>query len=132
MHRCIFTDKTLAESTFILEKQVALAVVVQHALSQVEKSTQLAQSIAVSFHLPRVMCNSEKDAASVSRDITPLVDDMEKTTTYDLENKNKTKYLYNLKMLILNNLSKLEGFIKHYYKQMRLVLLSGNTNIQIA
>lgn len=91
MHRCIFTDETLTESTFILEEQVALAVVMQHALSQVEQGTQLAQSIAVCLHLPCIMCNSEKDAAPVSCDIAPLVDDMEKTTTYNLEKNNKNK-----------------------------------------
>lgn len=62
-----------------------MAVVMQHALGQIEQGTQLAQSIAVCFHLARIMGYSEEDAATVSGDVAPLVDDMEKAATYDLD-----------------------------------------------
>lgn len=86
MHGCVFTDKTLAEAAFVLEEQIAVAVVVQHPLSQVEQGAQLAQSAAVRLHFPGIVRCSEEDAAAVGCDVAALVDDVEKAATHNLQN----------------------------------------------
>jgi len=85
MHGWVFADKTLAESAFILEKEVAMAIVMQHTLSQVEQGAQLAERIAVRLHLPGIVRHSEEDAATISGDVAPLVDDVQKAATHNLE-----------------------------------------------
>lgn len=76
VHGWIFTDKTLTEATLILEKQVAMAVVMQHALSQVQQGAQLAKDVGVGLHLPGIVCQSEKDAAPVCSDVTSFLDNV--------------------------------------------------------
>lgn len=56
VHGWVFTNKALTEATFILEKKVAMAVIMQHALSQVQQGAQLAESTAVGLHLPSIVC----------------------------------------------------------------------------
>lgn len=85
VHGWVFADKTLAEATFILEEKVAVAVVMQHALSQVEQGSQLAKSIAIGLHLPRIVCYAKEDAAAVGGDVAPLLDDVEKAAAHHLE-----------------------------------------------
>ena len=85
MHGRVFADEALAEAAFVLEKEVAVAVVVEHALSQVEQSAELAQSVAVGLHLPGVVCDSKEDAAAVGGDVAPLVDDVEDAAPHHLE-----------------------------------------------
>lgn len=62
-----------------------MAVVMKHALSQIEQGAQLAQSAAVGLHLPRIVCYSKEDAATVGSDVAPLLDDVKKTAAYHLE-----------------------------------------------
>lgn len=62
-----------------------MAVVVQHALSQVEQRAQLAQSVAVGLHLLRIVSHSEEDAAAVGGDVAPLLDDVENAAAHHLE-----------------------------------------------
>lgn len=85
MHGRVFADKALAEATLVLEKKVTVVVVVQHAPSQVQQGTQLAQCVAVGFHLSGVVRYSEEDAAAVGRDVAPFLDDVEKAASHNLQ-----------------------------------------------
>lgn len=89
MHGGVFTEKALAEATFILEKEVAMAVVMKQTLGQIEQSTKLAQGVAVGFHLPSIVSYSEEDTASVGSNVAPLVDDVEKAAAHNLCVKQK-------------------------------------------
>jgi len=75
-----------------VEKKVAVVVVVEHALSQVEQGAQLAQSAAVGLHLRRIVCQPKEDAAAVGGDVAPLLDDVENAAAHDLE-KNKECFI---------------------------------------
>lgn len=104
VHGWVLADKTLAEATFILEKKIAVAVVVQHALSQVEQGAQLTQGVTVRLHLPGIVRHSEKDAAPVGGDVATLVDDVEKAATHNLEKKTKAMWDFDLFLLFLPSL----------------------------
>lgn len=88
MHGGVFADETLAEAAFVGEKQVAVAVVVKHALSQVQQGPQLAKGVAVSLHFPGVVRYAEKDAAAVCGDVAALLDNVEKAAAHHLQTGN--------------------------------------------
>lgn len=88
MHGRVFADETLTEATFVLEKEVAVAVVVKHALGQVQQGPQLAKGVAVSLHLPGVVRYAEKDAAAVCGDVASFLDDVEKAAAHHLHTEN--------------------------------------------
>lgn len=85
MHGGVLADEALAEAALVLEEQVAVAVVVQHALGQVEQRAQLAQRVAVGLHLAGVVRHPEEDAAAVGGDVAPLLDDVEEAAAHDLD-----------------------------------------------
>lgn len=85
VHGRVFADKALAEAALVLEEKVTVVVVVQHAPSQVQQGAQLAQCVAVGFHLPGVVRYSEEDAAAVGRDVAPFLDDVQKAASHNLQ-----------------------------------------------
>lgn len=89
VHGCVLPNETLTQSTFVLEKQVAVTVVMQHSLSQIQQGTQLAQRTAIGLHFPSVMRCSEEDAAPVGCNVAPLVDNVEKAATHHLQIEEK-------------------------------------------
>lgn len=91
MHGRVFAHETLAEATFILEKEVAVAVVVEHALSQVQQGPQLAKGVAVSFHFPGVVREAKKDAAAIRGDVASFLDDVEKAAAHHLQTQGAGK-----------------------------------------
>lgn len=84
VHARVFADETLTEATFILEKEVAVAVVVKHTLSQVQQGPQLAKGVAVSLHFPGIVCYAKKDAPAVCCDIASFLDNVEKAAAHHL------------------------------------------------
>lgn len=105
MHGGVFPDEALAEAAFVLEEQVSVAVVVEHALRQVEQGAQLTERAAVRFNLPRVVRYPKEDAATVSCDVAPLVDDVKKAATHDLKIRiaSKTKWRLFMETLWMEN-----------------------------
>lgn len=91
VHGGVLPKKELAETVLVLEEEVAVTVVVEQPLSEVDQSPQLAQSTAVSFHICGLMGCTEKDAPSVGCDVTCLVDDVKKTAAYHLYGNRKQK-----------------------------------------
>lgn len=85
VHGGVFAYKALAEAALILEKEVAVAVVMEHALSQVEQGPQLAQGAAVGLHLSGVVGHSKKDAAAVRADVPSFLDDVEQAAAHHLQ-----------------------------------------------
>lgn len=85
VHGRVFADETLTEATFILEKEVAVAVVIKHALSQVQEGPQLAKGFAVSLHFPGVVNYAKKDAAPVCSDVASFLDNVEKAAAHHLQ-----------------------------------------------
>lgn len=86
-----------------MEKKVTVVVVVQHAPSQVQQCAQLAQCIAVGFHLSSIVRYSEEDAPAVGRDVTPFLDDVEKAASHNLQwmcmgNISRQKQKFDFKM----------------------------------
>lgn len=84
VHGGIFPDKTFTEATLVLEEQVSVAVVMQHALRQVEQGAQLAEGVGVGLHLASVVGHAEEDAAAVGSDVAPLLDDVEEAAAHHL------------------------------------------------
>lgn len=91
MHGRVFAHETLAEATFVLEKEVAVAVVVEHAPSQVQQGPQLAEGVAVSFHFPGVVRQAEKDAAAIRGDVASFLDDVEEAAAHHLQKRKVRK-----------------------------------------
>lgn len=89
MHGRVFADEALAEATFVLEEEVAVAVVVQHALSQVQQGPQLAKGVAVGLHFPGVVRYAKKDAAAVGGNVASLLDNVEKAAAHHLQTERK-------------------------------------------
>lgn len=91
MHGRVFADETLTEATFILEKEVAVAVVVKHALSQVQQGPQLAKGVTVSLHFPGVVRYAKKDAAAVCGNVASFLDNVEKAAAHHLQTESARK-----------------------------------------
>lgn len=84
VHGGVLPHEALAESALLLEEEVAVAVVVQQPLRQVEQGAQLAQRPAVGLHLARLVRHAEEDAAAAGGDVAPLVDDVEEAAAHHL------------------------------------------------
>lgn len=85
MHGRVFAHETLTEAIIVLQKEVAVAVVVEHALSQVQQGPQLAKGVAVRLHFPGVVREAKKDAAAVGGDVASFLDNVEKAAAHHLQ-----------------------------------------------
>lgn len=69
--------------------QLAVGVVFEQLLGQMQQRSQLTQSVAVSLHLRSVVLGPEEGAAVVGGDIMALVNDVKKTRLQDLNDRDR-------------------------------------------
>lgn len=70
--------------------ELAVGVVMEQLLGQMQQRSQLTQSVAVGLHLGSVVLRPEEGAAVVGGDVTALVNDVKKTRLQDLNDKGQS------------------------------------------
>lgn len=89
VHGAVLPDELAAQVPVLQGVQLAVAVVVDQLLGQVQQRAQLAQRAAVRLHLRRVVLRPEEGTVVVGGDVTSLVDDVQKARQQDLKEGEK-------------------------------------------
>lgn len=78
VHGAVLLHKPVAQVPVLQGVQLAVFVVVDQLLGEVEQGAQLAQSAAVRLHLQRIVVRPEEGTVVIGSDVTALVDDVQK------------------------------------------------------
>lgn len=87
VHGAVLVHEAAAQVLVLQGVELAVGVVAEQLLGQMQERSQLAQSVAVGLHLRRVVLRPEEGAAVVGGDVTALVNDVEKTGLQDLNDR---------------------------------------------
>lgn len=91
MHGAVLLHKLAAQLPVLQGVELAVVVVVDEPLGEVQQGSQLAQSAAVCLHLGGVVVGSKKGPVAVGSDIASLVNNVQKARLQDLEDRKKGK-----------------------------------------
>lgn len=91
MHGAVLLHKLAAQLPVLQGVELAVVVVVDEPLGEVQKGAQLTQSTAVRLHLGGVVVGSEKGTVVVGGNVPSLVNDVQKARLQDLEDREKRK-----------------------------------------
>ncbi len=89
VHGAVLLHKPAAQVPVLQGVQLAVVVVVDEPLGEVEQSTQLAQSAAVCLHLRGVVVRPEEGTVAIRGNVTALVNDVQKARLQDLKERKK-------------------------------------------
>lgn len=89
MHGAVLVHEAAAQVPVLQGVQLAVGVVVEQLLGQMQERSQLTQRVAVGLHLRSVVLGPEEGAAVVGGDVTALVNDVEKTRLQDLNDRGR-------------------------------------------
>lgn len=90
MHGAVLLHKLAAQLPVLQRVKLAVVVVVDEPLGEVQQGAQLAQGAAVRLHLAGVVVGPEEGAVVVGGDIAGLVDDVQKARLQDLHSGERT------------------------------------------
>lgn len=85
VHGAVLLHKLAAQLPVLQGVELAVVVVVDEPLGQVQQGAQLTQGAAVGLHLAGVVVGPEEGAVVVGGDVAPLVDDVQEARLQDLE-----------------------------------------------
>lgn len=89
VHGAVLVHEAAAQVLVLQGVELAVGVVSEQLLGQMQERSQLTQSVAVSLHLRRVVLGPEEGAAVVGGDVTALVNDVKKTRLQDLNDRER-------------------------------------------
>lgn len=89
VHGAVLVHEAAAQVLVLQGVQLAVAVVLEQLLGEMQQRSQLTQSVAVRLHLRGVVLGPEEGAAVVGGDVTALVNDVKKTRLQDLNDRER-------------------------------------------
>lgn len=95
VHGAVLLHKPAAQVPVVQRVQLAVVVVIDEPLCEVEQGTQLTQSAAVRLHLSGVVVRPEEGTVVISSDVTALVNDVHKARLQDLKDREQEKVTEN-------------------------------------
>lgn len=87
VHGAVLVHEATAQVPLLQGVELAVGVVMEQLLGQMQQRSQLTQSVAIRLHLGGVVLGPEEGAAVVGGDVTALVNDVKKTRLQDLNDK---------------------------------------------
>lgn len=91
VHGAVLLHKLATQVTVLQRVQLAVAVVADQPLGEVEQGAQLTQNAAVRLHLRGVVVRSEEGTVVARGNVTALVNDVQKARLQDLKERKKEK-----------------------------------------
>ena len=85
VHGAVLLHKLAAQLPVLQGVQLAVVIVIDQPLGEVEQCAQLAQSAAVRLHLRGIMICPEEGTVVIGGNVTALVDDVQKAGVQDLK-----------------------------------------------
>lgn len=90
VHGAVLLHELAAQVGVLQRVELAMHVVTEQLLRQMQEGSQLTQSVAVRLHLRGIVVRPEEGTVVVRGDITALVNDVEKTGVQNLKDRKKT------------------------------------------
>lgn len=87
VHGAVLLHELAAQLPVLQRVELAVVVVVEQPLGEVQQGAQLAQSAAVRLHLGGVVVRPEKGTVVVGGNVPSLVNDVQKARLQDLEDR---------------------------------------------
>lgn len=91
VHGAVLLHKLAAQVPVLQGVQLAVVVVVDQPLGEVEQGAQLTQSAAVCLHLRGIVVRPEEGTVVVRCNVTALVNDVQKARQQNLKERKKEK-----------------------------------------
>lgn len=89
VHGAVLLHKLAAQVSVLQRVQLAVVVVIEQLLGEVEQGTQLTKSTAVCFHLRDIVVCPEEGSVVVRGNVTALVNDVQKAGLQNLKRRKK-------------------------------------------
>lgn len=89
MHGAVLLHEPAAQVLVLQGVQLAVVVVVDQLLGEVDQGTQLTQSAAVRLHLRGIVVRPEEGTIAIGGNITALVNDVQKARQQDLKQRKR-------------------------------------------
>lgn len=91
MHGAVLLHKLAAQLPVLQGVELAVVVVVDEPLGEVQEGAQLTQGAAVRLHLAGVVVGPEEGTVVVGGNVASLVDDVQKARLQDLKSGGKER-----------------------------------------
>lgn len=96
VHGAVLLHELAAQLGVLQRVELAVRVVAEQLLRQMQEGSQLTQSVAVRLHLRGVVVRPEEGTVVVGGDITALVNDVEKTGVQNLKDRKQTTRTFSI------------------------------------